>query len=284
MWGFFPLYWKLLDGLSWQILTTHRILWAFTSLFILSWMAPELRTVFRKLRDRRIVAVYALAAGLILINWAAFLYAVDSKQVLQASLGYYINPLLNVLLGVIVLGEKMRPLQWAAIAIAGIGVCVMGASGEGVPWLALTMATAFAFYALIKKTAPLPALQSLLVETLFLLPFAIAYFAFDWVQTDGSQYTVSDWVFLSLGGIVTISPLAFFAMAAKRLPLSLMGILQYLGPTLQFFVSVVILSEPFGPNRLYGFLFIWAALTIFAISSLRARSPKSFSRDTARNA
>ena len=275
LWGLFPLYWRLLSNVPSATLLSHRIAWSFAWLFLLGCFVPRLRRSFGYLRETSRLKIYAFAALMIGINWGAFLYAVNSGQVLQSSLGYYINPLFNVLLGVIVLGEKMDRFQWAAIGLATIGVTLMAMAGSGVPWIALTMATAFALYGLAKKKAPLPALEGLTLETTLLLPLALIYFAVN-PSPSAESYPPLTWVLLVTGGLITIIPLTLFAVAAKRVTLTTIGIAQYVGPTMQWFVGVVVLGEPFGMDRLVGFVFVWIAVAIFITGSLikRQRMPR----------
>ncbi len=271
MWGFFPLYWNLLDYISPATLTAHRIVWSFALLATLTITTPRMRDSLKRIRTRRGITVYALAAAMIGINWGAFMYAVGSGQVLQASLGYYINPLLNVLLGVVVLGERLKPFQWIAVGFATLGVAVMTIGGSGVPWIALTMAFAFATYGLLKKKAPLPPLEGLTVETGLLFPIGVAFLLLRSSDPADVAYQWSTWILLLIGGVITITPLALFAVAAKRVTLTTIGILQYVGPTLQWFVGVVLLGESFHGSKLFGFLLVWIGVIVFIIGGLRTQ-------------
>lgn len=268
MWGCFPLYWRLLESLSSLTLTAHRIVWSFALLIVITAIVPSMRRIVFTIPGRRTLAIYTAAAIMIGINWLAFLYAVGTDQVLQASLGYYINPLFNVLLGVVVLGERLYLLRWVAVALATVGVLIMTIAGEGVPWIALSMASAFGIYGLLKKKAPLRALEGLTLETGLLFPIAIAYFLFA-PQTGDPRYTNAMWIFCALGGVITVTPLALFSIAAKRIPLSTIGILQFVGPTLQWIVGTVILGEPVSTAQLGGFVFVWAGVLVFIFGRRR---------------
>lgn len=289
MWGLLPLYWRLLNTVPSIQLVCHRILWSSLLLLIVVPLmvhrgqqggTPQL---FAALRSWRVWAIYAVAAGMISLNWLAFIWAVNHDRVLEASLGYYINPLLNVLLGVIFLGERLWPAQWAAVGIAAVGVAVMAIAGGGLPWVALLMASSFAIYGLVKKKAPLPSLAGLMLETVILLFPALAYVLLAesrGVGAFGHSGRLADGLMIT-GGFVTVIPLALFAIAARRVPLSTIGVLQYVGPTLQFFVGAVLLGEPFGGGRLIGFACVWTGLLLylFSLRQYRQQRSTSVSRD-----
>ena len=277
MWGLFPLYWRLLDSVPSLELVCHRIVWAFV---LLLGFVPLMLALGRlggadrfvaAIRNPRVWGLSGLASVLIAANWLAFIWAVNHERVLEVSLGYYINPLLNILLGVIVLRERLRPAQWSAIAVAAIGVAVMTIAGGGLPWVSLAMAISFACYGLVKKKVTLPPLPGLLIETSFLTIPAAGYL---WiVSADGSgsfrHHGLSTDLLLMTGGAVTVLPLALFATACRVVPLSTIGVLQYIGPTLQFFVGAVLFAEPLGRWRIVGFAFVWAGLLIYLNSSRR---------------
>jgi chloramphenicol-sensitive protein RarD len=281
IWGFFPLYWRLLDSISAVSLTAHRIVWSFLIASLLCSAIRPLRSRLWCRHPRKTLAIHAVAAVMIGINWLAFLYAVNSGHVLQSALGYYINPLVNVMLGVVILKERLTFLQTFAVVLAAIGVCVMSLVGEGIPWLSLVMAFSFGFYALLKKQASLGAIEGLTLETGTLLPFALCYLLLlspssaPGAGNDPSltaAYSASTWAMLVFGGALTLSPLALFAFAAPRVPLSMIGILQYIGPTLQWICGAVLLSEPVSNSKLAGFGFVWAGVFVFILSGLRQRN------------
>lgn len=279
LWGLFPIYWRQIEGADSTELVCHRVVWSFVSLAILLPILLRLgwwggwRNVLATLRDRRVWIIYSIAALMIAINWLAFIWAVNHNRVLEASLGYYINPLLNVLLGVVVLGERLRRWQWFAVAIATIGVAIMAVGGGGLPWVSLAMASSFAIYGLAKKKAHLPTLVGLMIEVTILFVPAAAYLMMRFnagenaMQTGPPQVTM----LLLLAGVVTITPLALFATAVRRVNLSLIGILQYIGPTLQFLVGAVLYGELLDRTKITGFVFVWVALVLFVIAT---RQPK----------
>ena len=281
LWGLFPIFWKMLGGVSAFALVAHRVLWAFMFLAIL--VPILIRTghevsyeKFREtIRSKKAWFAYSVAGLMLAINWVAFIWAVTHDQILQASLGYYINPLLSVLLGVVVLGERLRWLQWSAVTVAAIGVTIMTVKGGGLPLASIAMATSFSTYGLIKKRSPLPALSGLWLEcTVLLIP------AFLWLiltsPDDGKvNFPTSPtlWLLLLIGGTLTILPLALFAASTKRIPLSTVGVLQYIGPTLQFLTGFVVYGEPFDGGRFVGFIFVWIGSLIY-LSTLVRRTPK----------
>lgn len=285
-WGLFPLYWRMLHHVPSAELVCHRIVWSF--LFLLGFAAlsrsdqiwgsirPQKRLNATRATAGAVVPVsgmtrwrifwlYGVAAILISVNWFTFIWAVNNGRVLEASLGYYINPLLSVLLGVMLLGERLNRLQGMAIAIAAGGVSVMAYAGGGMPWISLALAGSFAVYGLVKKAAPLSSMLGLLIETAVLLLPALVYVLMqEWggrgAIGSGTALTI---FLLMLGGCITVLPLALFATAAQRVPLSMMGVLQYIGPTLQFALGVLMFGEPFGPGRMLGFSLVWIGSIAF---------------------
>jgi chloramphenicol-sensitive protein RarD len=281
LWGLFPLFWNLLGHVGSVELVCHRIVWSFVCLIVVvPWLAHFGKlggslSLRQMLGQPRMWLIYAAAAGLIAINWFAFIWAVNHDRVLEASLGYYINPLLNVSLGVIFLGERLGKVQWAAVGSAATGVLVMTIAGGGLPWVSLAMAASFAFYGLVKKQAPLPVMAGLLLETTVLALPAAGFLVWAYAEGEGA-FLQQDWltdVLLLMCGVITITPLALFATAARRVPLSLIGILQYVGPTLQFLVGTLIFGEPFAGWRIVGFVFVWIGLLLY-LSQTR-RTPRN---------
>lgn len=253
----------MVGTLSAAAITSHRIVWAFSTLVLIAMVVPKLRRNLFCRHACRTIAVHAVAAVMLAINWIAFLYAVNSDQVLQASLGYYINPLVNVLLGVVVLGERLRSSQKIAVMLASIGVTVMAVAGGGMPWISLTMAISFGIYGLMKKKAKLGPLEGLTIETGLLLPFALIYLLVSSRGSSGDAWSALTWTLLIVGGVVTITPLTLFATAATRVSLSVIGILQYIGPTMQWIVGAVVLGETVGTERFVGFAFVWCGVLVF---------------------
>lgn len=285
MWGLFPLYWKLVGNMSSASLVSHRIVWAF---FFLAIGVPLLiargkevpyAALKKILRSPSTWASYTIAATMLAINWLAFIWAVTHDQVLQASLGYYINPLLSVLLGVVVLGERLQVIQWVAVGVAAVGVTIMTIHGGGLPWASIAMATSFSIYGLIKKRSPLPSLTGLLIECSILFVPALLWLALSEPEAGKVNIPVGlvQWSLMVGGGIITILPLALFAAATKRIPLSTAGVLQYIGPTLQFLMGAVVFGESFEGGRILGFVCVWlgSAMYLVALARTVRRAPKS---------
>jgi chloramphenicol-sensitive protein RarD len=273
IWGSFPVYFRQLQHVAALQIIGHRIVWSCAVLAAVIVLTRSAAVVRTNVGNLRVIRTYALAAGLIAINWLVFVWAVNSGFVVEASLGYFITPLISVLIGVVLLRERMRPWQWTAVALAGAGVLYLTVSRGSVPWIALTLGISFAVYGLVKKLAPLGAVHGLAFETGLLLPPALLYLMY--LEHEGTG------VFLHAGvlsdallvgaGIITTLPLLLFAAATKRIPLSLVGLLQYITPTLQFLVGVFFYGEPFARSRAIGFGLVWVALIIFSAESLRAR-------------
>ena len=273
IWGLFPLYWKLVEHVPALQIISHRIAWSFVTLALVGAARFGRRLVAAGLQTR-VVAIYAIAAVLITINWFLYVYAVNTGFVLETSLGYFITPLVNVLLGVIVLRERLRPLQWCAVALAAIGVLQLTFGYGSLPWIAIGLAISFGSYGLVKKKAPLDSLAGLTLETAIVVIPAAAYlftvnanghgaFAHSGLTTD---------VLLIGGGPVTVVPLLLFASAVRRVTLTTVGLLQYIAPTIQFFLGAFLYGEPFAGTRLVGFVIVWTACLLFSIDGLRARS------------
>jgi chloramphenicol-sensitive protein RarD len=272
IWGLFPIYWKQLEGISALQLIAHRITWSFVLLGILvlgSGRAGALRGAL----DRHAARTYLVAALLISVNWFAYVWAVTHGLIVEASLGYYINPLFSVLLGVVLFGERLRPLQWLPIGIAAAAVAYLTLALGSFPWLAVLLAVTFGLYGAVKKTAPLGALFGLTVETGMLFLPAAAYLLSIEVVGSGAflHGTPREDVMMAGAGIVTAVPLLLFAAAAPRVPMTTIGILQYLTPTMQFLLGIIIYREAFPSARLVGFALVWTGLALFWLEGLFAR-------------
>ncbi|WP_455380395.1 EamA family transporter RarD [Acidihalobacter prosperus] len=277
-WGFLPLYFHLIGPKVsvWEVLS-HRIFWAaiFLAIYtVFSGRLPRLRAVFRSPALLLALTASALCIGL---NWVVFLWAVTHGHVLDSSLGYYITPLLNVAMGRIFLGERLRPLQWIAVTLAALGVASMIAAFDTIPWVALTLATAFGCYGLIRKQVAVDSTIGLLTETLLLLPVATALLTWLYERHELTFLHTSLTMDLLLvgAGIVTVVPLLLFATGARRLRLGTLGLLQYLTPTLQFLTGVFLFGEPFTQADGIMFACIWSALVFYSIDALRFNSRKS---------
>jgi chloramphenicol-sensitive protein RarD len=270
-WGFMPVYIKAVRAVPILEVLSHRILWAFLLLLLLCWRQGELATIRAALRSPRTLTLLAGSTTAIAVNWLAYIWAVANGHVLESSLGYFINPLVNVLFGVAILGESLeRPVR-IAVGVAAVGVLWMVIRGGHVPWVAFTLATSFGLYGLLRKLAPVGGLAGLTIETALLSPLAGGYIG--WAVATGRSGFLAGRpgidALLLLAGPITAVPLLFFAGAARRLPLSTLGMLQYVSPSLQFLLAVFLYREPLDRPRLVAFVFIWTALAIFAVHTAR---------------
>jgi chloramphenicol-sensitive protein RarD len=273
MWGFFPLYWPLLKPSGAVEILAHRILWSLIVVAVVVLAMRRWRSLRATLAQRRTRWLLALAAVLITANWGTYIWGVNHDHVVETSLGYFINPLVSVLLGVLVLGERMRRLQWVAIGIAAAAVVALTVEYGRPPWVALVLAFSFGSYGLVKKKANAGALESLVVETMVVAPVALAYVVL-LTATDESTFGSEGLghALLVVGtGLITVLPLLCFGGAATRVPLSTLGLMQYLTPTVQFVLGLVVFHEPMPAMRWVGFGLIWVALAVFTWSSLSNR-------------
>ena len=274
IWGVFPLYFRALHGVPAFELLMHRMVWALLVVVMILLVRHRWSWLREVLSAPRVLARFAISAVLISLNWFVYIWAVNNRHVVDASLGYFITPLVNVLLGAIVLGERPRPAQWSAIAIAAAGVGWLAWQSGHLPWIGLALAATFGSYGLAKKTAPLGALEGLALETTLLFPFAVA--ALLWMSSQGqSAFADGDFrlrLLLVASGPLTAMPLLLFAAGARRIPMTTLGLLQYISPTLQLLLGVWVFHEPFGGPSLIGYGVIWLALVLYASESLwRAR-------------
>jgi chloramphenicol-sensitive protein RarD len=269
-WGVFPLYFDAVKYVSAYEILAHRIVWSFLILAVMVAVLGRWKELLRELQSGKLMLMLAVSTLFIAANWLVFIYAVTSGQVLQASLGYFANPLLNVLLGVVVFRERLRPLQTLSIVLAFAGFLVLACFVGELPWIAATLAVTFSLYGLMRKIMPVDGLVSLTVETLFLTPVAMIYLAYLSVNGSGAPGGLGTLGLLALSGPVTTMPLLFFGAAARRLRLSTMGILQYLSPTLQFALAVTVLHEECKPAQIASFACTWAGIVIYTAESLRA--------------
>ena len=271
MWGLFPLYWPLVDAARPVEILAHRIVWSLVLLVLLLTTRGRLSRL--RLLPRRSVGFLAVAAVLISVNWGTYLYGVNTAQVVQTSLGSFIGPLVTVGVAVAVLGERLRRSQWAALSLAGVAVVVLTVDYGGVPWIALTLAFSFAAYGLLKKKANTGAAESLTVETAVLVLPALSYLW--WLDVSGvgtfGHVSTLQSLLLAGAGVVTVLPLLASSAAATRIPLSTLGLLQYIGPTLQFAIGVFVYGEPMPASRLLGFVMVWTALALFTAEGMRHR-------------
>ncbi|MCC6499448.1 MAG: EamA family transporter RarD [Anaerolineales bacterium] len=274
LWGFFPIYWKLLQEVPAVELLAHRIGWSFL-LLVAVILATRHWSDFRSALNARTFKIYFIAAILIGVNWLTYVWAVNAGFIVETSLGYFINPLLSVLLGMIFFRERLRAAQWIPVALAAIGVAYLTFTYGRLPWIALLLAFSFGFYGLAKKLAPLGSVFGLALETGILFLPAVIYLGA--IEAHGSAAFLHSGMtpdLLMIGaGVVTTIPLLLFASAAKQIPLSMIGILQYLAPTIQFLIGVLVYKEPFDQSRLLGFGIVWLALIVFWVESFLASRP-----------
>jgi len=272
LWGFFPIYWKLLHEVPALEVIGHRIGWSFILLIAFILLTKQWREFRSAALTYKTVVIYSVAAILLTVNWLVYVWGVNAGFIVETSLGYFINPLLSVLLGVIFLRERLRPGQWIPVALAAAGVLYLTLAYGRPPWIALTLAFTFGFYGFVKKLALLGSLYGLTLETGIVFPIALIYLAFiEFISAGAFLHNGALIDLLLIGaGLVTTIPLLMFASAARQIPLSVVGILQYIAPTLQFLIGVLIYREPFDQSRLIGFGLVWLALIIFWLESYLA--------------
>ncbi|MFJ2988014.1 EamA family transporter RarD [Collimonas sp. NPDC087041] len=271
LWGLFPIYFKALEAEVPPVdIVAHRIVWSFLFLLIVLTVRKQWAWVGPMLRQPRVIGGFVASALLLTANWTTYIWAVNNNHIVEASLGYFINPMVSVALGLVFLRERPRPLQWLAIAIAAGAVLWLTWQAGHPPWIALTLAVTFGGYGLLRKTASLGALPGLALETALVLPLALAFLAYTSLQdhnTFSSASTSTKWLLVAAGPITSI-PLLMFAAGARRIPLSLVGVLQYITPSLQLLFGVWLYGEELDGNRLNGFILIWCALALYSAEGL----------------
>ena len=272
LWGLAPIYFKTIAAVPAAEILTHRMIWSCALLMVLTLLGRQWHKVQAVLRQPKVLITLAFTSITVGGNWLLFIWAINNGHMLDASLGYYINPLFNVLLGMLFLSEKLRRLQWWAVGLAAIGVAIQIIAFGSLPWIALVLASSFAIYGLIRKKLALDALTGLLIETLIMLPPAAIYL---WGIADSptSHLTQNDWhlnLLLIAAGAVTTAPLLCFTAAATRLKLSTLGFFQYIGPSLMFILAVTLYGEALALDKMITFAFIWSALVLFSLDGLRS--------------
>lgn len=276
LWGFFPIYWKFLHPVPALQVIGHRIGWSFIMLAVYVLITKQWQDFRSVAFKAKTIGMYSIAAVLLSINWLIYVWGVNAGFIVETSLGYFINPLLSVLLGVIFLRERLRPMQWIPVGLAAVGVMYLTFVYGRLPWIALSLAFSFGFYGFVKKLSPLGSLYGLTLETGIVFPVALIYLVVVGVNGTGAFFhagTLIDF-FLIGAGIVTTIPLLMFASAAKQIPLTLVGLLQYIAPTLQFLIGVFVYKEAFDFSHFIGFAIVWVALIFFAVESYIAnRTP-----------
>jgi chloramphenicol-sensitive protein RarD len=275
-WGLFPLYFKLLSDIAPLDVLVHRVVWSLAFLLVVLAARRQWAWLGEAARRPKVLGAFALSALLLSVNWLTYIWAVTNDHVIDASLGYFITPLVNVLLGYTVLHERLRPMQWTAVALAGAGVLWLAIQGGQLPWIALVLACSFGAYGLLRKIAALGALEGLALETMLLAPPAIGVLIWSALQGTSSfpaDSTLTNALLVAIGPLTAI-PLLLFAAGARRIRLATLGLLQYLGPSIQLVLGIWLFHEPFAPARMLGFCLIWAALVIYSAEGWFKTSPR----------
>lgn len=271
LWGLLPIYWKALHGIPLGEALAHRVIWSAVTILLLLTALKRLPLFLNVLADRRKRLLLGLSAVLIGCNWSIYILAVYRGELVQASLGYYINPLMSVGMGVAMLRERLSPMQILAVSLAGLGVLILGFHHQGLPWVALGLAVSFALYGYVKKRLGVEPLTGLAIETLWLTPAALVYLL--WLARQPAPQAFGSGIaptLLLLGtGVITLAPLFFFNGAARRLPLSTLGFYQYLSPSIQLVMAVLWFHEPFTRMHALSFGLIWAALALYTVDAIR---------------
>lgn len=273
VWGVLPIFWKAIQEVPAGQIVAHRLAWSLVFLAVVLTFRSGWSGVTSALNRRNLI-IYSAAAVLLTVNWLIYIWGVNAGFIVETSLGYFINPLVSVLFGVAFLGERLSPAKWIPVGLAGIGVIYLTISYGSLPWISLALAFSFGLYGLFKKLSPLGSLNGLALETGVLFVPAVLYLVFLETQGTGAFGHVPLWqnALLVLSGVLTAVPLLLFAGAARSIPLSTLGLLQYIAPTLQFILGVFVYDEPFTLERLVGFAIIWLALLIFSIGGVYERS------------
>jgi chloramphenicol-sensitive protein RarD len=269
LWGVFPIYFHFLRDVSPWVVLCHRIVWSCLFLLLVISVRKEWRHLRPIVSNKRLLLLLSAGAVLIAVNWLVFIYAIGVGQLLQSSLGYFINPVFSIALGMIFLHERLRRWQWMAVIVAVGAVVNLAVRGSGLPWIALTLALSFGFYGLVRKRVNINSLHALLIESAILLPAAIVALAILPNATGGTKLPL-----LSLSGILTATPLLLFGVAVRQLKLSTMGFLQYIGPSIQFLLAILVFREPLDPVRLLSFALCWVAIAIYVADSMLFHEPQ----------
>jgi chloramphenicol-sensitive protein RarD len=274
IWGLLPLYWKLVEEAGAYEILAHRGIWSLLICVSLLALRKQLKSAYEMVRSSRTFSLLFLASGLLTINWGVYIWSVTVNRVVEAALGYYITPLINVTFGVLLLREKLRPAQWIAVALAAAGVVILTLGYGSLPWIALVLAISWGSYSLTKKSLNLGALETLSLEILFaFLPNLVFLFI---IQGNGSAEFGSTWSISMLlfgAGAATVIPLLLFNGSTTRLPLSTVGLLQYITPTIMFFIGIYVNNEDISTTKVLGFAFIWLALAVLSRDLYRSSRP-----------
>jgi len=270
IWGLVPVYWKLLKHVPAIQLIGHRIIWSFMLLAMFLFVTRKWKDLYALSSNRQVLRIYLAAAVLVGFNWFIYVWAVNAGYIVEASLGYFITPLLSVLLGVVFLRERLRMFQWISVGLAAAGVLYLTLAYGRLPWIALGLAFTFSFYGLVKKMAPLGSIYGLMLESGILFIPGLAFLLYqDWAGTGAFLHTgmTSD-LLMAAAGLITTIPLIMFSSAAQSIPLTTVGIMHYITPTCQFLLGVLVYGEAFTPTQAVGFAAVWTALVIFCVESV----------------
>ncbi len=274
IWGLLPLYWKLVEEAGAYEILAHRGIWSLLICLSLLALRKQLKSAYVMVRSSRTLSLLFLASGLLTINWGVYIWSVTVNRVVEAALGYYITPLINVTFGVLLLREKLRPAQWIAVALAAAGVVILTLGYGSLPWIALVLAISWGSYSLIKKSLNLGALETLSLETLFAFIPNLVFLLI--IESNGSAEFGSTWsisILLFGAGAATVIPLLLFNGSTTRLPLSTVGLLQYITPTIMFFIGIFVNNEDISTTKVIGFAFIWIALAVLSRDLYRSSRP-----------
>jgi len=277
IWGFVPIYWKAVGAIPPREMITYRVLWALPFLALILRLSKGWQQVRAVIRRPRVLGVLSFSAALVVFNWFVFIAAVNDGRIMQASLGYYINPLVNVLLGFLLLGERMHKLQGYAIALAAAGVGVLVVEAGELPLVALALAFSFAGYGLVRKLVPIEAMPGLFVEVTLMTPFAAIWLGLQLAGEGLTQTSTWTYALVPLAGLITALPLGWFAYGARRLPLATVGMLQFLAPTGQFLLATLVYEEPFTRSHVLTFGLIWVGVVLYLLD-LRRRTAAARAR------
>lgn len=265
LWGALPIYMKALDHIDAVEIVAHRIVWSVPVAALFVTVLAKWRPFLHAARQPRVLVTIAASAVLISLNWLAYILSVVWNVASEAALGYYVNPLISVLIGWALLGERLKPLQWTAVALAAVAVAALAIAGGTVPWLALVMAVSFATYGYLRKTVAIGPTEGFLLEVALLAPFALGWLV--WAETAGGGVFPADGWLLAGSGVVTAVPLILFASGAKRLTLATIGLMQYIAPTMIFLTAIFVFAEPVGPVKIAAFVLIWTALALYSFAA-----------------
>jgi chloramphenicol-sensitive protein RarD len=275
LWGLLPAYWKLLSGVPAYEILSHRMLWSLLLTLGIIVLLGRKEIFFRAARERKNLVTFSITALLLAINWLLYIWAVNAGFIVEASLGYFINPLINVLFGMVFFRERLRALQWVAIAFAVLGVLYLTLYYGRFPWIAMVLAVTFAIYGLLHKQNPLGALDGLCLETaVFFVPSVVLLLGLEYVQVQGGSFGhigLYGSLLLAGAGIITTIPLLLFGYAAHKIPLSTLGLLQYMAPSINLVLGVFVYGEDFSRQRMFGFLLIWVGLALYLAENMLCR-------------